>query len=153
MRTRVQSALRYTSAPETSKVAGRSLGFRNGNLLQIDRQLRRGLSWKALVRFQKYAGLTLDAIRETLQIPRRTLARRKLQGRLTPLESERLFRLADVVEKAVSLFDGDTAAARQWLAFPQRALGNEPPLTVVRTDIGAREVERLIGCLEHGVFV
>jgi putative toxin-antitoxin system antitoxin component (TIGR02293 family) len=56
-------------------------------------------------------------------------------------------------DKAVGLFEGDVAAARAWLETPSKALGSETPLAAVETEIGAREVEDLIGRLEHGVFV
>jgi uncharacterized protein (DUF2384 family) len=39
-----------------------------------------------------------------------------------------------------------------WLRSPNRALGGESPLALSKTEVGAREVENLIGRLEHGVF-
>ena len=71
---------------------------------------------------------------------------------MTQHESERLLRLALVFEKAVELFEGNADAARDWLKAPNKALAGESPLTIVETEIGAREVEDLIGRLEHGVF-
>lgn len=85
-------------------------------------------------------------------IPERTLARRKTAGRLAPGESERLLRIANLFERCVELFDGDVAAAVNWLTTPNQALHQEAPLTAARTEFGAREVEDLIGRLEHGVF-
>jgi len=35
---------------------------------------------------------------------------------------------------------------------PNRALGNLSPLEMAATETGAREVENLMGRLEHGVF-
>src|SRR5258706_218900 len=67
-------------------------------------------------------------------------------------ESERLLRIATVFEKAVDLFEGDLVSARRWLSTPKKALGGETPLSFARTEIGGREVEALIGRLEHGVF-
>jgi uncharacterized protein (DUF2384 family) len=32
-------------------------------------------------------------------------------------------------------------------------LGDETPMDLIQTDVGAREVENLIGRLEHGVIV
>jgi len=71
---------------------------------------------------------------------------------LTPHESERLLRLALVFEKTVDLFEGNADAARDWLNTSNKALAGESPLAMVETEIGAREVEDLIGRLEHGVF-
>ncbi len=80
------------------------------------------------------------------------MARRKAAGRLAPDESERLLRISTVFEKTVDLFEGDVAGAVAWLTSPKRALGRETPLAYSRTELGAREVEDLIGRLEHGVF-
>jgi putative toxin-antitoxin system antitoxin component (TIGR02293 family) len=84
-------------------------------------------------------------------IPLRTLGRRKEQGRLTLAESERVFRLATLFEKATQVL-GDRENARQWIASPKKALGGRSPLEYADTEVGAREVEDLLGRLEHGVF-
>jgi putative toxin-antitoxin system antitoxin component (TIGR02293 family) len=39
-----------------------------------------------------------------------------------------------------------------WLKSPQKALGGKTPLEYSDTEPGAREVEDLLGRLEHGVF-
>ena len=129
-----------------------SLGLKNAEPLQVARQLKAGLPFLAVLRLQKASQLPLETIARVIGVPRRTLARRKNQGRLTGPESERLYRLSVVFEKAVELFDGDTSAARTWLETPSKALGQESPLSVTETEVGAREVEDLIGRLEHGVF-
>ena len=54
--------------------------------------------------------------------------------------------------KALGLFEGDAQATERWLSSPRRALGGATPLERARTEDGAREVEALIGRLEHGVF-
>ena len=82
--------------------------------------------------------------------PRRTLSRRR--GRLRPDESDRLFRACRVFEMASALFEGDVSAARDWLQAAQPGLSGTIPLEIISTDVGAREVEDLIGRLEHGVF-
>lgn len=116
------------------------------------RQVEQGFPFRALQQFQKSSGLPMERIAALVRIPPRTLARRKAAGRLHPDESERLLRLSRVFDKAVALFEGDAPAARRWLATPKKALGGEIPLDFARTEVGAREVETLIGRLEHGVF-
>ena len=87
-----------------------------------------------------------------IDVPRRTLTRRKRDGRFLPSESDRLLRAARIFGQALALFEGDRDAAKDWLDTAQRALGGVSPLDLARTEAGAREVERLIGRLEHGVF-
>jgi putative toxin-antitoxin system antitoxin component (TIGR02293 family) len=54
--------------------------------------------------------------------------------------------------KTLELFEGDRDAATEWLTTAQPALGGSVPLDLAKSDVGAREVERLVGRLEHGVF-
>ena len=53
--------------------------------------------------------------------------------------------------RALELFEGDANSARQWLLGAQPLLANLIPFELAATDIGALEVERLIGRLEHGI--
>ncbi len=80
------------------------------------------------------------------------MARRRDKGRLKPAESERLLRLSFLFEQAVDLFEEDVDAARNWLETPNVGLGGETPLRLAETELGAREVENLMGRLDHGVF-
>jgi putative toxin-antitoxin system antitoxin component (TIGR02293 family) len=114
--------------------------------------LERGFSFKTLHVLESRSGLALSRLASVIGIPERTLARRKASGRLTSEESERLLRISAVFEDAVDLFEGDVAAAVNWLTTPRKALGDRPPLAYARTEPGAREVENLIGRLEHGIF-
>ncbi len=134
------------------RAPGESLGLNVANVAETVEHLRRGLSFQKLVQFQHTSLLPLDTIAQAIQLPKRTLVRRKKERRLHADESERLLRLALLFEKAVHLFDGDAAAARAWLARPCKALGRVPPLVVAETELGARAVEDVIGRLEHGVF-
>lgn len=72
--------------------------------------------------------------------------------RLSTAESDRLVRLARLFAAAEALHEGNTDAARRWMESPKTALGGVTPLAYARTEVGAREVENLIGRLEHGVF-
>jgi len=111
-----------------------------------------GLPYRALERLRSNIGLSREALADLVQIKPRTLDRRKEGGRLRPEESDRLLRAARVFGGTIALFEGDADAARTWLSSPQRALGGAVPLEMARTEVGAREVESLVGRLEHGVF-
>ena len=124
----------------------------DGGMLTIVTHLKKGLPYDVVKQFQKTSQLPMESINRVARISPRTLARRKATGRLTSEESERLFRLSQIFEKAVVLFDGDATAARVWLESPNRALGQQSPLVLAESEIGAGEVEDLIGRLEHGVF-
>jgi putative toxin-antitoxin system antitoxin component (TIGR02293 family) len=86
-----------------------------------------------------------------LGISKATLHRRKAGGRLAPAESDRVVRFARLMGRAVVVLESE-ATARQWLSSPQFGLGGAVPLEYAETELGAREVEDLLGRLEHGVY-
>jgi putative toxin-antitoxin system antitoxin component (TIGR02293 family) len=151
-------ALRATFPPTGSgrimrfRGRGASIGLATSDTAQLIRQIERGFSFATLRTLQANSGLALSLLASIIGIPERTLARRKTAGRLAPDESERLLRIANLFEKSVELFEGDVAAAANWLATPKKALYQQTPLMHARTELGARQVEDLIGRLEHGVF-
>ncbi len=132
--------------------SGRSLGLRTENAAELVALVEEGFEFERVGRFQEASGLSLERIARAAGIPLRTLARRQAQGRLGRDESDRLLRVARVFDLAVDLFEGDTAGARAWLQRPQPGLGDQVPLEFAATDVGAREVEKLIARLEHGVL-
>ena len=127
------------------------LGLRSYKPFKIYIQIRKGLSYTAFERFQRNTRLSSATIAQLIQLPPRTMARRKEAGRLQPDESDRLVRVARVFGRALELFEGDPDAARHWLSSKQRLLGNLVPLELAGTDVGALEVEHMIGRLEHGI--
>ena len=127
------------------------LGLRTYEPLALDRQLRKGLVYSTFSRFQRNTGLTAGSIAELIQVPTRTLTRRKAEGKFAPEESDRLVRASRVFGRTMELFEGNAAEAREWLTAPQPALGGRIPLEFARTEVGAGEVENLVGRLEHGI--
>lgn len=125
------------------------LGSFDGERLQ--RRVLDGFAYAALLRLQEKFELSTEQIGHLVQIKPRTLARRKSEGRLLAEESDRLLRAARILGLTLDLFEGDAVATRRWMLAKNRGLGERAPLEVARTDVGAREVEALIGRLEHGV--
>ena len=149
-----QTIARRQSSARASRyrTAGASLGLPAGSTQQLIRELHRGLSYRALEFLSGESGIPVRDIAVLIGIPERTLARRKATGRLAADESERLLRISRIFELAVGLFTGDAGGAVAWLRTPRPALGGHTPLEYAATEVGAREVENLIGQLEHGVF-
>jgi putative toxin-antitoxin system antitoxin component (TIGR02293 family) len=128
------------------------LGLTRFDFPGVIEQIEKGLPYSAFDRFQRNTGLSTQQLLDLLQIPRRTLARRNTEGRLSSEESERLVRAARVFATTLHLFGGDAGESVEWLTEAQRAFAGITPLDMARTDIGAQEVERLIFQLEHGVL-
>lgn len=119
---------------------------------ELIQHIKNGLAFSTLESLSAAAGQALPELASRVGIPPRTLARRKSSGKLSMEESERVVRLAALYEKASDLFEGDLPGARQWMSQPKKALAGESPLDYAATELGAREVENLIGRLQHGVF-
>ena len=117
---------------------------------QIER-IHAGLSFQAVQNLQRALDLPLEKMAAVLGMSRATLHRRKTQGKIDQPESERLVRYQRLLKKADDVF-GDVASAREWLTHKQPGLGGAVPLDFARTEIGAREVENLLGRIEYGVY-
>ncbi len=131
---------------------GASLGLGASDTSGLIRQIEAGFSFQTLLKLESHTGVNLSVLASLIGIPERTLARRKSTGKLAPEESERLLRISSIFEKAVELFDGEIEEAVNWLTTPKKALNNQQPLIYSRTELGAREVENLMGRIEYGVF-
>jgi putative toxin-antitoxin system antitoxin component (TIGR02293 family) len=114
-------------------------------------KIREGLPLSEFHVMQDMLGLTEERLGGMLGLSRATLHRRKKTGRLDAAESDRLVRYARLVAQASDALGG-VDAARSWLLAPALAFQGECPLDYADTEMGAREVEALLGRLEHGVF-
>ena len=114
-------------------------------------RLREGLPYEAFEALSVGFRLSLRDLSTVLGVPERTLARRKLQRRLRPDESDRLVRLARIAAYAEEVLGGRDKAA-DWLRTPNRALGTEPPVARLDTDLGTRQIEAVLGRISHGVY-
>jgi putative toxin-antitoxin system antitoxin component (TIGR02293 family) len=128
------------------------LGLSSLDTLPLLKRIEQGFDYRSMEALQRALGIPMESVAELAQIAPRTLSRRKEQGRLMPDESDRLVRISRLFSRTLELFDGDIEAARRWFSSRLVALGGETPFYFARTETGAREVENLIGRLEHGVF-
>lgn len=113
--------------------------------------IRAGLPMVEFEALQELLGLGAEELAGHLAISRSTLIRRRKSRRLDAQESDRLLRYARLYARAENVL-GDAEAARGWLKQPARALDYTTPLHFAETEAGAREVENLLGRIEHGVF-
>ena len=120
--------------------------------VQLVRVIERGLPYATLERVRRETGLPLEQLAGSLGMSARTLSRRKKEKKLSTAESDRLVTLSRLLVQAIELFEQNRPQAFRWFLQPNRALGNLSPLAMAATETGAREVEHLIGRLEHGVF-
>jgi putative toxin-antitoxin system antitoxin component (TIGR02293 family) len=115
------------------------------------RKIQKGLRFSELETLQNSIGMPFEQLAAKLCISRSTLQRRKAAGRLSPDESDKVMRFLRLLEHATNVF-GDVDKARAWLKFPQRGLGGAVPLDYAETEVGAREVDNLLGRIDYDVY-
>ncbi len=111
---------------------------------------RTGFPYAALEALATRFEIPQETLVRVLHLPPRTLARRKKARRLSAAESDRLLRLARVAARAEDVL-GSQERAGAWLRGTVRALGSVRPLDLLDTDLGAQQVERILGRIEYGV--
>lgn len=118
---------------------------------QLIKALKAGLSVQELNELRTSLDLPMERLIPMLGISKATLHRRKAAGRLDAVESDRVVRFARLMGRAVEVLESEESA-RQWLNSPQVGLGGAIPLEYAETEVGAREVEDLLGRIDYGVY-
>jgi putative toxin-antitoxin system antitoxin component (TIGR02293 family) len=101
--------------------------------------------------------LLLQRVRETtarvLGLSLRTLQRRTEHPpkRLSPAESGRVWKLAEVLAKATDVM-GSSELAQRWLEQPAIGLDQRRPIDVMESSEGAAMVLTLLDRLDYGVY-
>ena len=117
----------------------------------VIRRIQKGFPFRELETLQHTIEMPLEQLARKLSISRSTLQRRKAAGRLSPDESDKVTRFNRLLQHASDIF-GNIDKARAWLKQPQRGLGGAIPLDYAETELGAREVEKLLGRIDYGVY-
>jgi len=120
------------------------------NATELRNRVRTGLPYQSLESIRERLNLSLPEAAIVLHVPLRTLARRRHGRKLDADESDRLYRLARIAAQAVAVLGTEEKAAT-WLRRANRALNGEIPLGLLDTDLGARQIEDVLGRIEHGV--
>lgn len=111
--------------------------------------IRQGFPPAVVEELMRASGLTLRELATALDLSPRSLQRRRRSGRLARYESDRLYRLARIIVLADE-FLGDHERAVRWLKHPNRALGGIAPVAALDTELGARQVENILGRIAYG---
>ena len=126
-----------------------TLGRRLASEDDLREAIREGFPPAVVEELMRASGLTLKELADALDLSARSLQRRRRSGRLARYESDRLYRLARIVALADE-FLGDHEKAPRWLKRPNRALGGMAPVEALDTELGARQVENILGRIAYG---
>jgi putative toxin-antitoxin system antitoxin component (TIGR02293 family) len=118
---------------------------------ELRERIKRGLPYRSLESVRERLRLSVPEAASVLHMPPRTLARRRQTRKLDGDESDRLYRIARVAAQAFAVFGAEDKAAT-WLRRPNRALNGELPMDLLDTDVGARQIEDILGRIEHGAL-
>jgi len=120
--------------------------------LHIDLEtVEAGVPVATMAKFVAVSGMQVKDIYEVV-IPARTLKHRKARKEpLTSDESDKLVRLIRVYDQAVRVI-GEKEKALYWLSEPKRRFEGRTPIQMLRTDLGGRMVEEMLGQIYYGMF-
>ncbi len=120
--------------------------------LHIDLEtIEAGVPVATMARFVTASGMQLKDLYEVV-IPARTLKHRKARKEpLTSDESDKLVRLIRVYDQAVRVL-GEKEKALYWLSEPKKRFEDRTPIQMLRTDLGGRMVEEMLGQIYYGMF-
>lgn len=116
----------------------------------LARLVRKGLPFSSLSTVMEQYEISREVACAILQLSPRNFLRRKEQKRLSPNESDRLYRLARVLAHADQVFE-DPEESADWIRTPNAALGKQQPLSLLDTDVGVQQVDQVLGRIEHGI--
>jgi putative toxin-antitoxin system antitoxin component (TIGR02293 family) len=133
-----------------AELGGRhALGRSLANDRDMREAIRDGFPPAVVEQLMRASGLTLKELAGALDLSPRSLQRRRRSGKLARFESDRLYRLARLLAIS-SEYLGSADRARRWLKRPNRALGGIAPVAAIDTEVGARQVENIIGRIAYG---
>lgn len=118
----------------------------------LQKALRCGFPYAAFEAFLEVLELRSRDLADLLGVASRTLARRKTNKQLSPIESDRLYRVAYITCLATVVL-GSLEKARACLHKGNQALGGPSPFSFLDTEIGERQVEDLLNRINYGPTV
>ncbi len=135
----------------------KELGQKVKSRIDFDALIRKGMPLGVIFHIKKEFNLPDEVIARIIGVSLRTVSRRRktvkipAKERLSPVESDRVYRFARIVALAEDVFE-DKKEALEWLNSPQYGLGGRVPFDMLQTDAGAREVEELLIRIDYGVI-
>jgi putative toxin-antitoxin system antitoxin component (TIGR02293 family) len=138
----------------------RELGQRIRKPIDFDALIKKGMPRATLYYVKKRFDLPDETLARIIGVSLRTVARKRSVSqkrneptakRLSPVESDRLYRFARIVALAEDVFESREDAI-EWLNNKQHGLGGAVPINMLQTDAGSREVEELLLRIEYGVI-
>ena len=114
--------------------------------------IEKGMAYTTFTRLAERLGVSEERLRTVLGFSAATLHRRKVAGRFTLDESNRLYWLESLLDLADRVLE-DSEETKVFMTTGNLALGGAIPLDYARTAPGLEAVRRLLLQLDYGVIV
>jgi putative toxin-antitoxin system antitoxin component (TIGR02293 family) len=116
------------------------------NVSEMQQAIHEGFPSAVVKEVMRTSDLTLKELADALDLSTRSL---RCRGKLARHESDRLYRLARIVALADDSL-GDHERAMRWLKRSNQSLGGISPVEALDTELGARQVENILGRIAYG---
>jgi|SRR5579872_6858615 len=132
-------------------LGGRRVLGRINSTLDLDNRIRDGLPVESLIALAQNLSVSSVMLASEIGITPTTYRRRRRRAHLSKNESEILSRTAHIVVLGSKIF-GSAKMTWEWLNAPNAGWKGIPPLKLLNTELGGREVEAVIGRRLHGAY-
>lgn len=149
---RITEVLEFTAKNENNDTLWDKVGIPPRGLA-LETAISKGLPYNVFLNIIELTGIDKNTLATCLSISPATLRRREKAGQFKPHESDKLYRLTNMIAVATELFEGDQNNAIAWLRSKNKGLGQKKPVEMVSTSAGCDAVRDLIGRLEYGFIV
>ena len=116
------------------------------------RDVNRGLPLSTLEEFSAYSGIPMKNLLEVVVPPRTLKHRRQRKEPLNVDESDRLARVAKMLELAVKVY-GNREDGKEFLTRHMPRFDEKSPLEVLRTEKGEEAVQEFLIQIAEGMYI
>lgn len=120
--------------------------------LSLHEAIGKGLPYSVFIRILSETDIHQNELIDSLAISPSALQRAE-NGYFTQCESDKLYRIVNILTIVIDYFNGDQKDALRWLRSNIKGLAYKRPIDLVSTSVGTKMVTDLIGKLDHGTFV
>ncbi len=130
----------------------KDLSIQIANKDRMHTLIKHGMPIRIADNLKSLLSLGDSGLAKILGITSKTLQRkRKARITLTPVESDRLYRVQAIFALAIKVL-ATPQDAKEWLSTPQIDIGDRVPLELLTTSAGASLVEEVLNRMEYGIL-
>ena len=144
-------AIKFYTDSNRQTFYGESIGITAEHPAELIGILKSGLPFKSFEKLRNNLDMSEKSLAKILQLTAAELQERKARGYFRRDESERLYRIARLYDRAYELFS-DQKMLKCWIKMPKLALAGMSPIHYADLEPGAIEVDDLLGRLQYGVY-